>query len=146
MHRDRVHCSTTGENEMRLKVYDENGRHVSGCEVERTRLSMDEVRDIYAKGCGHVDAESMRKCGFPVESYTFTSDYYVTYGCGSNLNGCFAKVEVPYDVSPTEFVQMQIGPKYAFIYSEASWTLDGETQEDRYGLRQVHLQPQVSGE
>ncbi len=128
---------------MRLKVYDENGRHVSGCEVGSLSLSIDEVRDIYAKGCGHIDAESMSKCGFPVESYTFTADHYVTYGCGSNLNNCFSKVEVPYDVSPTDFVQDQIGPKYAFIYSERTWERDGVTQEVSYGLRQVPLQPQV---
>lgn len=131
---------------MKLKVYNENGRHVSSCEVASLHLSIDEVRDIYAKGCGHTDAESMSKCGFPVEAYTFTSEYYVTYGCGSNLNNCFSKVEVPYDVSPSEFVQSQIGQKYAFIYDERNWSRDGSTQEDRYGLRQVPLKPQISRE
>lgn len=131
---------------MRLKVYDGNGRYVSGCEVSSLNIPIDEVREIYAKGCGHTDAESMSKCGFPVEAYTFTSEYYVTYGCGSNLNNCFSKVEVPYDVSPSDFVQEQIGSKYAFIYDERNWSRDGLTQEDRYDLRQVHLQPQISGD
>lgn len=60
---------------MRLKVYDENGRYVSGCEVSSLNIPIDEVRDIYAKACGHVDAESMSKCGFPVENYTFTTEH-----------------------------------------------------------------------
>lgn len=128
---------------MRLKVYDENGRHVSGCEVSSLRVPIDEVRDIYAKACGHGGAASMSVNGFPVENYTFTAEHFVTYGSGSNLRNCFSKVEVPYDVSPREFVQTQIGLKYAFIYNEHTWHRDGVSQEDRYDLCQVHLQPQI---
>jgi hypothetical protein len=139
----RIITTSQLETMMRLKVYDENGRYVSGCEVPHAHMFMDEVRDAYARGCGHIDAEGMAQCGYPVEKYTFVAENYVTYSFGSNLHNCFAIVEVPYDVDTSFFVQSQIGPKYAFIYDQMQWVHGGKTQQELYGLRQVPLQPQV---
>jgi hypothetical protein len=75
-----------------------------------------------------------------------TQTVYVTYGCGSNLGKCFSRVEVPRGMSATGYVQSLIGQKYAFIYDEKHWVQNGVTQEDRYGLAQVGLQAQISGE
>ena len=75
-----------------------------------------------------------------------TQHVYVTYGCGSNLNNCFSKVEVPRGLSATGYVQSLIGQKYAFIYDEVHWVHNSISQEDRYGLTQVELQAQISGD
>lgn len=75
-----------------------------------------------------------------------TQTVYVTYGMGSNLGNCFSKVEVPRGMSATGYVQSVIGQKYAFIYDEFHWVINGISQEDRYDLTEVELQPQISGE
>ena len=68
--------------------------------------------------------------------------FFVTYGYGSNLEGCFSEFRAKdYDAARTAAFA-GTGGKHAFLYSEREWTADGISQQEKYNLREVPLQPQ----
>jgi hypothetical protein len=67
---------------------------------------------------------------------------YVTYGLGSNLKGCYSIVEgLNRDVCERAARAGTEG-KFAFTYSEEEFA----GQAEKYNLKEVPLQPQVSEE
>ena len=68
---------------------------------------------------------------------------YVTYGFGSNLANCFSIVEAESGQAAFDKVREVCGQSYAFTYPHDVWHGEnGRSQEDRYGLTEVPLQPQ----
>lgn len=67
-----------------------------------------------------------------------TKNFYVTYGCGTNLNRKFSRVEAVDSDEARTIVQGVCGTKYAFIYTEEQFL----PQIERHGLSEVELQPQ----
>jgi len=63
---------------------------------------------------------------------------YVTYGLGSNLCNCYSVVEAESYVEARNAVDRVTGGKFAFDYTEKLF----ERQVDKYGLKEVPLQPQ----
>jgi len=66
--------------------------------------------------------------------------FYVTYGCGTNLNKKYSVVQADDMEEARDIVRSQIGPAYAFIYSEDTFA----GQVKKYGLEEVPLQAQRS--
>lgn len=62
---------------------------------------------------------------------------YVTYGIGTNLNGCYSVVEGDNYDGCLAKIREATQLKYAFDYSEE----EGPKLVDKYNLRQVPLQP-----
>ena len=71
---------------------------------------------------------------------------YVTYGCGTNQANCFSVVKAPDLEKARGIVWAVCGPNFAFTYPESSWVVDGVSQEKKYGLREIPLQPQYYNE
>jgi hypothetical protein len=69
--------------------------------------------------------------------------FYVTYGCGSLLGSCYSTLLAhSWDEARTKAFAVTKG-QHAFMYSTREWAdKDGETQAERYNLREVPLQPQ----
>lgn len=64
---------------------------------------------------------------------------FVTYGCGSNLSGCYSVVEgKDYHECRAKVDEVTQG-KFAFDYTEERF----KGQAEKYGLKEVPLQPQV---
>ena len=68
-----------------------------------------------------------------------TKNFYVTYGCGTNLNRKFSRVEAKDIDEARVIVQGVCGIKYAFLYTEEQFL----PQIERHGLTEAELQPQV---
>jgi len=68
--------------------------------------------------------------------------YYITYGCGTNLAGCYSVVKAQDYVSMRQAVHALIGQDFAFVYCDNEF--EGQIKE--YGLRRVPLQRQVKNE
>lgn len=64
---------------------------------------------------------------------------YITYGFGSNLAGCFSKVEAESEAACYFEIGQKTKMKYAFSYTEAEFA----GQVERHNLREVPLQAQV---
>lgn len=64
---------------------------------------------------------------------------YITYGLGSNLANRYSVVEDEDYAQARARVNEVTGGKFAFTYSEK----DFQGQPEKYGLREVPLQPQV---
>jgi len=67
---------------------------------------------------------------------------YVTYDLGSNLANCFSIVDATDELAALAALRDTCGQAFAFMYHEKGWYQDGRSQEDRYGLTEVPLQPQ----
>lgn len=66
-------------------------------------------------------------------------NFYVTYGCGSNLNRKFSVVRaIDYATARSE-VERVTGRNFAFMYDEA----DFAGQAEQWDMTEVPLQPQV---
>ena len=75
------------------------------------------------------------------ENITLTS-FYVTYSFGTNLSHCFSIVEATDEHAALTAVRDTCGQAYAFMYPKKDWYRAGRSQEYRYGLTEVPLQPQ----
>lgn len=69
-----------------------------------------------------------------------TTKVFVTYGFGSNLWNCYSEVDVPAEIDVRTYVFAKTLGKFAFMYSEEQWTIDGVTQQQLYNLEKVELQ------
>lgn len=68
--------------------------------------------------------------------------FYVTYGEGSTLQGCYSTFFAPDIEQARNAVFKVTGGKHAFLYAEEDWIIGGVSQAERYDLRLVPLQPQ----
>ena len=86
-------------------------------------------------------SEHPKSFGLSKESVTLSS-FYVTYGMGTNLKGCYSIVHaVDYTQARRIAHQSTNGGKFAFMYSEKEWhDSEGESQAVRYRLEEVPLQ------
>ena len=66
--------------------------------------------------------------------------FYVTYGCGSNLSGCYSEVEAEDAHAGRKAVLGVCGQKFAFFYDEEGFA----GQVEKFGLRKVPLQQQIN--
>lgn len=87
-----------------------------------------------ARDQAQLDARLAQKAG--------EARFFVTYGSGSNLENCFSELRaIDYNAARTAAFRAT-GGKHAFMYSEPEWIVDGLSQQEQYGLREVPLQPQ----
>lgn len=63
--------------------------------------------------------------------------WYFTFGVGQGHAGRFFKVENATYEEAREKMIACFGTAWAFQYSEAGWTWDGVSQEERYGLEEI---------
>lgn len=70
-----------------------------------------------------------------------TTKVFVTYGWGSRLQNCYSEVDVPAEIDVRTYVFAKTLGKFAFMYSEEQWTVNGVTQQQLYNLEKVELQP-----
>lgn len=68
--------------------------------------------------------------------------FYVTYGEGSTLQGCYSSFFAPDIEQARNAVFKVTGGKHAHLYAERDWVIEGVSQATRYKLRLVPLQPQ----
>jgi hypothetical protein len=68
--------------------------------------------------------------------------WYITYGQGSNLQNCYSEFYADSHEEAGKIAYAGTGGKHAFMYSRENWEDNGITQAERYGLREVPLQPQ----
>ncbi len=68
------------------------------------------------------------------------SKFYVTYGLGTNLRGCYSTVEADSWGEARKQVMEVTGGKFAFDYPESKFADCIEC----YSLKEVPLQPQVN--
>lgn len=82
--------------------------------------------------------------GFVPTPQIETGLYYVTYGFGSNLEGCYSSFPAATAEEAREIVFKGTHGKHAFIYSCRDWHngWTGASQAEKYNLREVPLQPQ----
>ena len=64
-------------------------------------------------------------------------NFYVTYGCGTNLRNCYSAIQaVDYD-DAMNIVFTEIGSAFAFMYDKTEFA----GQAEKYGMHEVELQP-----
>ena len=66
-------------------------------------------------------------------------NFYVTYGCGTNLYNCYSVVQGFDYEDARNTVFTEIGPAFAFMYDEDQFA----GQAEKYDMREVELQPMV---
>jgi hypothetical protein len=64
-------------------------------------------------------------------------EYYFTWGFGQGHDNCFIKIYGTYDSARAEMAR-RFGTKWAFQYGESGWFKDGISQQQRYGLTEIH--------